>query len=67
MKFSTEAYEITKGYAKELENKQNVFRENTKTRKTLFITMVTTYGIKNIDRHAGLVQNQITMESLFKA
>lgn len=66
MKFSTEAYEITKGYAKELENKLKVFRENTKTRKALFITMVTTFGVKNIDKHAGLVQNQITTESLFK-
>ncbi|HEV8083702.1 MAG TPA: ATP-binding protein [Chitinophagaceae bacterium] len=66
MKFSTEAYEITKGYAKELENKLKVFRENTKTRKTLFVTMVTTFGIKNIGRYAGLVQNQITIDALFK-
>jgi AAA+ ATPase superfamily predicted ATPase len=67
MKFSTTEFEITKAYSKELENKLKIFRQNTKTHKTLFITMVTTFGVKNFDKHSGLVQNQITIESLFKA
>jgi hypothetical protein len=28
--------------------------------------MITTYGVKNHQRYPGLVQNEITMESLFK-
>ncbi len=67
MKFSVNDFEITKSYSKELENKLKVFRERTKTRKTLFLTMVTTYGVKNSSSFAGLVQNDITMDALFKA
>ena len=49
MKFSISDFEITKGYAKELESKLKVFRDNnTQTHKTLFLTMVTTHGVKNI-------------------
>ena len=66
MKFSLNDFEITKSYVKELEHKIKVFREHTKTRKSLFLTMVTTYGIKNSENHAGLVQSQVTMEALFK-
>jgi hypothetical protein len=65
MKFSVGDFEITKGYAKELGNKLRVFREHTKTRKTLFLTMVTTYGLKNSKNNVGLVQNEITMDALF--
>ncbi len=66
MKFSVNEFEITKSYAKELENKLTVFRENTKTRKTLFLTMVTAHGVKNSKNYPGLVQNEITMEALFE-
>ena len=55
-----------RAYAKELESKLKVFRDNTETRKTLFLTMVTTHGVKNIKNHVGLVQNEITMDALFK-
>lgn len=66
MKFSIGDFEITKKYAKELEDKIMVFRSHTKTRKTLFLTMVTTYGLKNSKNNVGLVQNEITMDALFR-
>jgi hypothetical protein len=65
MKFAVDEFEITKGYAKELESKLNVFRERTKTRKTLFLTLVTTYGVRKSNSYTGLVQNEITMDALF--
>jgi uncharacterized protein len=65
MKFSTTEYEISKSYAKELENKLNVFRTQTKTKKTLFLTMITTHGIKNAQNYLGLIQKEITMDALF--
>lgn len=65
IKFSTSEYEISKGYAKDLENKLTVFRDATKTKKTLFLTMITTYGVKNVKSFPGLVQTQITMDALF--
>jgi len=66
MKFTTDGYEISKSDAKELENKLMVFRTITQTRKTLFLTMVTTHGVKNTMQYAGLIQNEITMGALFK-
>ena len=66
MKFSVNDFNITKSYAKELESKLNGFRNHTKTRKTLFLTMVTTHGVKNSKSYAGLVQNEVTMDALFR-
>ncbi|RYE26979.1 MAG: AAA family ATPase [Sphingobacteriaceae bacterium] len=66
LKFSIGDFEISKSYALELENKLKVFRKQTGTRKTLFLTMVTTYGVKNSTSYAGLVQSEITMDALFK-
>lgn len=66
MKFSTSAYELTKKYVKELEDKLNVFRDHTKTRKTLFLTMVSAHGIKNITTFPGLIQSEVTMDALFR-
>lgn len=66
MKFSLNDFEITKSYSKELEQKIRVFRERTKTRKSIFLTMVTTYGISNWDNYAGLVQSQVTMDAIFE-
>ncbi|HEY5465363.1 MAG TPA: ATP-binding protein [Hanamia sp.] len=66
IKFSISEYVINKKYAKELESKIKVFRDNTQTRKTLFLTMVTTYGIKNAGNYTGFIQNEITMDQLFE-
>ena len=66
MKYTTDPFEITKSYAEELKNKASVFRTRTKTRKTLFLTMVTTYGVGNMANYAGLIQNQLTMDALFE-
>lgn len=65
MKFSLSAFVIDKKYATELQNKINVFRENTKTKKTLFLTMVTTYGVRRNAYYTSLVQNEVTMDALF--
>jgi hypothetical protein len=66
MKFSTNTFEISKAYSKELENKLQVFQEQTQTKKSLFLTMITTYGVKNIENYAGLVQKEIHMDVLFE-
>ena len=66
IKFSINEYEISKGYSKELETKLKVFRNSSKTRKTHFLTMITTHGVKNIKNYSGLIQNEIRMDELFK-
>ncbi len=66
MKFSISDFEITKSYAKELQRKLKVFYDNTLTRKTLFLTLVTSFGVKNKESYPGLIHNEITMDALFK-
>jgi len=48
-----------------LDNKVNAFREQTQTRKTLFLTFVTSYGVKHNDHYTGRVHAEVKMESLF--
>ena len=49
-KFSKELYSIDKDYELTLREKMAVFREETKTRKYLLTTMITTYGVKFVLR-----------------
>ena len=65
MKFHNEQYAITKGYATEIRNKLNLFRKSTGTQKNIFVTMITTYGVKENQYSLELVQNSLTMECLF--
>jgi uncharacterized protein len=67
MKYSESEFVIDKAYATELENKRTIFKQETRTKKSLFLTMVTTYGIKNNDYAIRLIQNSITMDSLFES
>jgi uncharacterized protein len=65
MKFSTGTFTITKAYATELRDKLSLFKEITKTRKAVYLTMVTTYGLTRNNPETGLVQNELTMDVLF--
>jgi uncharacterized protein len=65
MKFYKGEFNIDKSYAGELHQKIEVFKEQTKTRKTLFLTMITTYGVRENNYSRDLVQNSLTMDTLF--
>lgn len=64
MKFSEAQYVITKEYADRLRIRMEVFREETKTRKALLTTFVTTYGVKT-NLHSGIVQREVLMDDLY--
>lgn len=66
IKFSTEPYVITKSYARQLRQKIAVFRTETGTKKAIFLTMITTYGVYENEHARGLVQNDLDMEVLFE-
>lgn len=66
MKYSESEFTIEKGYAEELENKRDVFKSQTKARKSIFLTFITTFGIKENDYAKRLIQNSITMDALFE-
>ena len=42
-----------------------VFKHETKTRKSIFLTMITTHGLMQNQHSTSLIQNQITMDDLF--
>jgi hypothetical protein len=65
IKFSQDAYAIAKAYRGELEKKVSAFRTATKTRKSVFLTMVTTFGLEENVHSLGFVQNSVTMNDLF--
>lgn len=65
MKYSESEFTLDKDYAEDLENKKRVFVAQTKTKKSIYLTFVTTFGIKNNDHAKRLVQNSITMDALF--
>lgn len=66
MKYSETAFLVDKSYADVLENKRDVFKSKTKTKKSIFLTFVTTFGLKDNDYSKRLVQNSIMVDSLFQ-
>ena len=65
MKFSEEPYSITKDYEEKLRSRMAIFKEDTKTHKSLVTTMVTTYGVLR-GIHSGIVQSEVLMDDLFR-
>ena len=66
IKFYQTEFVITKEYAKNLRKKLSALRELKSNKfKSLYLTMITTYGVSENPYSLELVQNQITLEDLF--
>jgi hypothetical protein len=57
---------ITKEYAEKLKRKLRVFKTESKTKKSLFLTLISTYGVQKNAHFLGLVQNSLSLEDLFE-
>ena len=66
MKFYTKEFVIDKSYAQKLLQKKEVFAERVNPDKTLFLTMITTFGVKENNYFDEYIQQSLTMEVLFK-
>lgn len=66
IKFYKDEFVIDKSYADELDTKILVFQKETKTKSTIFPTMITTYGVKKNSYYSGRIQNEVTIADLFK-
>lgn len=64
IKFTQQEFVINKDYADKLRIKREAFRDETKTKKSLFITMLTPYGVKQNSYYQEMVQNQILLKDL---
>lgn len=67
MKFYNGQFAINRPEYDNLKNKLLQFKLSTKTRKNVFLTMVTTYGIRQNANGLEIVQNDLTMNCLFEA
>jgi len=65
MKFSSIEYSVSKDYSAELRRKRSAFLGNTKTRKAVVTTIVTTFGlVKNA--HGMEISSQVILDDLFE-
>lgn len=64
VKFSLAPYELTRDYAMHLLERREEFRRQTRTRKALHLTMITTYGLRH-NAYWNDIQSEVTMDALF--
>ncbi len=64
MKYSRSEYEIDNEEQKKLERRIEVFRNETKTKKSIILTLVTSEGLKK-NAHSDIIQSLIIVDELF--
>ncbi len=65
VKYSDKLFSIDKDYAQVLQQKQDIYRKQTRTQKQLFLVMITTSGLKQSKHSKNLISQDLTLEDLF--
>jgi uncharacterized protein len=65
IKFYNTEFALTDDYASHLHQRREQFRSITKTKKTLFNTLITTYGVKHSKSSIAQIDHIITMDKFF--
>jgi hypothetical protein len=65
IKYSKAEYVISAKEESNLRNKISVFETETRTKKAVHLTMVTTYGITG-NSHSGIVHSEVLLDALFQ-
>jgi AAA+ ATPase superfamily predicted ATPase len=65
MKFYDAPFIITSKYAEELREKRNIIKQVADTKKSIFLTMITCFGLRENSHATELVQSQVTIDKLF--
>lgn len=65
MKYAANPYTIKKDYDQRLLERRELFREKTKTRKALHLTMITTFGLKD-NPYSGDINSEVTLDDLMQ-
>ncbi|MEM0993164.1 MAG: ATP-binding protein [Bacteroidota bacterium] len=66
IKFHDSVFEISASYAKQLAQKIQVFKSQTGSKKNVFLTMLSVFGVKQNKYYLAHVTNQLTLEDLFR-
>jgi len=64
IKYVSDKYEISADYEEHLRNRASLFRNVTKSKKALYHTFITTYGVSQ-NKYSGIVQSEVVMDQLF--
>jgi uncharacterized protein len=65
IKYSDHPFAIDKAYAQDLLKKLEIFRKQTRTKKQLFLSMITIFGLKPTMYSEEIVTNQVTINDMF--
>lgn len=66
IKFYNEEFALDQGYLDRLRNKENQFRISSKTKKGIYTSMLTTWGIKTNQYSKAIVSKSLTIRCLFE-
>lgn len=65
MKFSSFPFVINKEYERKIRQRIELFKEKTRTKKHIFNTFITLYGVSKESGYNSIVDNEMTIEQLF--
>jgi AAA+ ATPase superfamily predicted ATPase len=66
IKYGEELFTIDKKYAEVLNQRVNIFKEKTRTKKQIFLAMITATGLKQTMYSEDMIQGTVTLNDLFK-
>lgn len=66
MKFYAVPFTMDKKFASEVAKKVDAFSASTQTKKSIYTTFITTYGVTPNAYSRQHIQNELTMDHLFK-
>lgn len=66
IKFNDNPFSIDKSYAKSLLNKQKIFKAKTRTKKQLFISMITANGLLDNLYANDIIDDSVTLDDFFE-
>jgi hypothetical protein len=64
IKFYDSVFEITANYAQQLNQKVSIFKEKTKVKKNVFVTLLTANGVKKNQYYLSTITNQLGIDDL---
>jgi len=65
IKYCNHEFIIDKAYDKDLREKKSVFQSQTQTKKTIFLTLISPYGVKKNAGHFETIDVSLTLDALF--
>lgn len=66
IKFSSSEYEVSKTDVENFQRKERVFQHHTKTKKHIFATLITTFGVLENKHRLNHIDQVILLEDLFR-